>query len=152
MLPYRIKPFHFLWLPWKSNVYDSIFRSSRVGSAGLIPGQGTKVSHVLSHVQLFATPWTVAYQDPLSVWYFRQEYWSGLLLPTPGDLPDPEIKLVSPALAGGFSTTELPRNFSISHAARQKKKKTEIQKGLPSPIGSLLLICRLSGLLLYLLN
>ena len=67
MLPYRIKPFHFLGLPWKSNVYDSIFRASRVGSAGLIPGQGTKVSHVLSHVQLFVTPWTVAYQDPLSV-------------------------------------------------------------------------------------
>ena len=92
-------------------------------SAGLIPGQGTKVSHVLSHVQLFTTPWTVAYQDPLSMGFFRQKYWSGLLFPTLGDLPDPEIKLVPPALAGGFSTTELPRNFNISHAARQKKKR-----------------------------
>ena len=78
---------------------------------------------MLSHVQLFATPWTVAYRDPLSVGFFRQEYWSGLLFPTLGDLPDPEIKLVPPALVGGFSTTELPRNFNISHAARQKKKK-----------------------------
>ena len=104
---------------------------------------------MLSHVQLFVTLWTVAYQDPLSVGFFRQEYWSGLLFPTLGDLPDPEVKLVSPALAGGFSTTELPRNFNISHAARQKKKKVG---GLPSPIGSLLLICRISGLLLYLLN
>ena len=38
----------------------------------------------------------------------RQEYWSGLLFPSPGDLPDPGIKPTSPALAGGFFTTELP--------------------------------------------
>ena len=103
---------------------------------------------MLSHVQLFATPWTVAHRNPRSVGFFRQEYWSGLLFPTLGDLPDPEIKLVPPALVGGFSTTELPRNFNISHAARQKKKK----KGLLSPIGSLLFICRISGLLLHFLN
>ena len=54
------------------------------------------------------TPWTVAYQVPLSVRFSRQEYWSGLLFPSPGDLPDPGIKpmsLRSPALAGGFVTT-----------------------------------------------
>ena len=44
---------------------------------------------LLSCVQLFATPWTVASQTPLSVEFFRQEYWSGLPLPFPGDLPDP---------------------------------------------------------------
>ena len=49
-----------------------------------------------SHVQLFATPWTVAHQAPLSVEFFRQEYWSGLPLPPPGDLPDPGIEPVSP--------------------------------------------------------
>ena len=44
---------------------------------------------MLSHVQFFATPSTVAHQDPLSMRFSRQEYWSGLLLPFPGDLPDP---------------------------------------------------------------
>ena len=54
----------------------------------------------------FVTPWTVALQAPLSMEYSSQEYWSELPFPPPGDLPDPEIKPVSPALAGGFFTTE----------------------------------------------
>ena len=56
----------------------------------------------------FATSWTVSHQVPLSMEFSRQEYWSELPLPTPGDLPDPEIKpmsLVSSALAGRFFTT-----------------------------------------------
>ena len=56
-----------------------------------------------------ATPWTVAHQVPLSLGFFRQEYWSGLLFPPPGDLPDPGIEPASPAfpaLAGRFFTTE----------------------------------------------
>ena len=52
----------------------------------------------LSHVQLFATPRTVAYQAPLSMGFSRQEYWSGLPFPSPGDLPDPGIEPGSPAL------------------------------------------------------
>ena len=44
---------------------------------------------LLSHVRLFATPWTVAYQTPLSMEFSRQEYWSGLPFPSPGDLPYP---------------------------------------------------------------
>ena len=44
------------------------------------------------------TPWTVAHQAPLSMGFSRQEYWSGLPFPPPGDLPDPGIKLLSPAL------------------------------------------------------
>ena len=62
----------------------------------------------LSHVQLFATPWTIAHQAPLSMGFSRQEYWSGLPCSPPGDLPNPGIKpasLMSPALAGGFFTT-----------------------------------------------
>ena len=51
----------------------------------------------LSRVQLFATPWTVAYQAPPSMGFSRQEYWSGLPLPSPGDLPDPGIKTAFPA-------------------------------------------------------
>ena len=62
----------------------------------------------LSHVQLFATLWTVACQAPLSMGFSRQESWSGLSCPPPGDLPDPGIKLASltsPALEGRLSTT-----------------------------------------------
>ena len=53
---------------------------------------------LLSHVQLFATPWTVAHQAPLSMGFSRQQYWSGLPLPSPRDLSDPGIKPGSPAL------------------------------------------------------
>ena len=56
---------------------------------------------LVSHVQLFATPCTVACQAPLSIGFSRQEYWSGLPCPPPGDLPDPGIEselLISPAL------------------------------------------------------
>ena len=49
----------------------------------------------LSHVQLFATPWTVAHQTPLSVEFSRQEYWSALSFLPPGDLPNPGVKPVS---------------------------------------------------------
>ena len=65
------------------------------------------ISH-LSYVWLFATPWTVTIQAPLSMGFSRQEYWSGLPCPPPGDLPNPGIKpasLTSPALAGRFFTT-----------------------------------------------
>ena len=63
---------------------------------------------MLSSVQLFATPWTVAHQAPLSLGFSRQEYWSGLPFPPPGDLPDPGIEpqyLTSLTLAGKFFTT-----------------------------------------------
>ena len=58
---------------------------------------------MLSRVQLFSTPWIVACQAPLSMGLSRQEYWSGVPFPPPGDLPDPGFK--SPALAGRFFTT-----------------------------------------------
>ena len=61
-----------------------------------------------SCVCLFATPWTVAHQVPLFMEFSRQEYWSGLPFPTPGDLPDLGIEPMSPALAGGFFTAEPP--------------------------------------------
>ena len=53
---------------------------------------------VASHVWLFVTPWTVACQAPLSMGFPRQEYWSGLPFPSPGDLPDPGIEPRSPTL------------------------------------------------------
>ena len=61
-----------------------------------------------SHVQLFATPQTIAHQAPLSMGFSRQEYCRGLLFPSPGDLPLPGIKPMSPALTGRFFTTEPP--------------------------------------------
>ena len=78
-----------------------------------LEGQGklNRCVCVLSHVQLLATPCTAAHQAPLSVGFSRQEYWSGLPFPPPGDLPDPQIKTASPvstALAGVFFTTEPP--------------------------------------------
>ena len=57
------------------------------------------------------TTWTIALQAPLSMGFPRQEYWSGLSFPSPGDLPDPGIQPASPtssALAGGFFTAEPP--------------------------------------------
>ena len=63
---------------------------------------------MLSHVRLYSNPWTAIHQAPPSMKFSSQDYWSGLPLPTPGDLPlIPGIKamsLVSPALAGGFFT------------------------------------------------
>ena len=53
---------------------------------------------LLGSVRLFATPWGVAYQDPPSMGFSRQEYWSGLPFPSPGDLPNPGIEPGSPAL------------------------------------------------------
>ena len=67
---------------------------------------------LLSHVQLFATPWTVACQAPLSMGFPRQEYWSGLPFPSLGDLPDPQIEhssLKSPALQVNPLPTKPPR-------------------------------------------
>ena len=62
----------------------------------------------LSRVWLFATPWTVAYQDSPSMGFSRQEYWSGLPFPSPGDLPDPGIEPRSPKLEADTSTSEPP--------------------------------------------
>ena len=62
---------------------------------------------LLSCVQLFATCWTVGHQAPLPMEFYRQEYWSGLSFPPPGDLSNPGVEpesLVSPALAGRFFT------------------------------------------------
>ena len=70
----------------------------------------------LGCVQIFMTPWIVAHQTPLSMGFSRQEYWSGLPCPPPGDLPDPgidSVSLVSPTLAGSFFTTEPPITFQL---------------------------------------
>ena len=73
-------------------------------------------SVVVSHWVMpnsFVTPWTVAHQTPLSMGFSREEYWSELPLPSPGDLPNPGIKVASPELEGWFFTTEPPGNTSV---------------------------------------
>ena len=65
----------------------------------------------LSHVRLFETPWIVAHQASPSMGSSRQEYWSGLPFPSPGDLPDPGIKPESPALEADALTSEPPGNL-----------------------------------------
>ena len=65
-------------------------------------------AQLLSCARLFAAPWTVAHQAPLSMEFSRQEYWSGLPFPSPGVLPHSGIEPASLALAGGFFTTEPP--------------------------------------------
>ena len=68
----------------------------------------------LSCVWFFAIPWTVAYQAPLSMGFSRQEYWSGLPLPSPGDLPDPGMKPGSPALqADSLPSEPLEKSSSM---------------------------------------
>ena len=64
-----------------------------------------------SRVRLFATPWTVAYQSPQSMGFSRQEYWSTLPFPSPGDLPNPGIKSASPALQADALPSEPPGNM-----------------------------------------
>ena len=71
--------------PWRS-LCDSVFLVAKVKAK------------LLSRVRLFVTPWTVAYQAPLSMGFSRQEYWGGLLFPSPEDLPNPGIEPRSPAL------------------------------------------------------
>ena len=63
---------------------------------------------LLSRVRLFVTPWTVAYQAPPSMGFSKQECWSGLPFPSPGDLPDPGIEPGSPALLADALPSEPP--------------------------------------------
>ena len=75
---------------------------------------------MLSRFGLFATPWTVTYQAPLSMGFSRQEYWSGLPFPSPRDLPDPGIESESPALQADALTSEPPGKPKGNHKQQQK--------------------------------
>ena len=99
---------------------------------------------MLSRVQLFVTPWTVAHQALLSMEFPRQEYWSGLSFPSPGDLPDSGIEPGSPALAGRFFTTEPPGkptgllgSHSACHTGPQHSPSLPVATWPgPEPLGS----------------
>ena len=94
--------FTLLW--WQEGpVSDSQARSESYASficllIFILPDNAKVKVKSLSRVRLFVTPWTVVYQDPLSMGFSRQEYWSGLPFPSPGDLPDPGIEPRSPTL------------------------------------------------------
>ena len=85
---------------------------------------------LVSRVRLFATPWTVAYQAPLSMGFSRQECWSGLPFPSPGDLPDPGIKPGSPALQANALPSEPPGKPTLSDTTVLKEISLARQ-GLP---------------------
>ena len=97
-----------LWGHFVSGLSSGLTVAGAVEQGGLLEDmQGCMLSR-FSHVQLFETPWTVAYQAPLSMRFSREEYWSRLPFPSPGDLPNPGIEsttLLSPALTGGVFTT-----------------------------------------------
>ena len=90
-------------LNYKSHLSDV---SAKEGNWLEKPDKGEVKS--LSCVLLFATPWTVAHQAPPSMRFSRQEYWSGMPFPPPGDLPDPGIEPRSPSFQGNVLTSEPP--------------------------------------------
>ena len=117
MIPWRREwLLTLVFLPGKSHGQRSLVGYSPRGCKDL---DTTKWLHSLfilhecvlscfSCVRLFVTPWTIAHQPSLSMGCSRQEYWSGLPCPAPGDLPDPGVtlaSLTSPALAGRFFAT-----------------------------------------------
>ena len=72
-------------------------------------------SSEVAQLCLFATPWSVAHQAPLSMGFSRQEYWSGLPFPSPGDLSNPGIESRSPTLKADALTSELPGKPKLFH-------------------------------------
>ena len=95
----------------RENPVCSLWNHGEEGPSAWFPGLCMLLLSRFSHVRLCATLWTVAFQAPLSVGFSRQEYWSGLPCPPPGDLPNPGIEtmsLMSAALAGTSSWPLVP--------------------------------------------
>jgi len=85
----------------------------------------------LSRVRLFATSWTTAYKAPLSTEFSRQEYWSGLSFPSPGELPDPGIEPRFPTLQTDTLLSEPPSHLKELEKVQMKPKisrRKEIEK------------------------
>ena len=90
---------------------------------------------MLSHVQLFVTPWTVAFWAPLSMWFSRQEYWKGLPFPPLGDLPDSGVEPASPVSAALHVDSLLSDSLGkpemdLSHWVRTKSIKFPEENGV----------------------
>ena len=100
---------------------------------GLCEAKCSEVSHC---VQFFATPWIVAYKAPLSMEFSRQEYWSGLPFPSPGNLPGPGIKPRSPALL-----------YHLSHQGNPGTLYSQLQQDLDLTVAQIMSsLMRSSGL------
>ena len=99
---------------WESRIKNSMKGQTRAGGKGKCqnhicwPFQRWRKVWVTLSYSTLCDPWTVARQAPLSMRFSRQEYWSGLPCPPPGDLTHPGIEPASPALAGRFLTTGPP--------------------------------------------
>ena len=87
----------------------------------------------LSRAQSFVTLRTIAHKTPQSIELFRQEYWSGLSFPSPGDLPDPGIVPRSPTLQADSLPTEPPGNRNRNRV-HNKRTALETSKNLPPPL------------------
>ena len=114
--------------PWLSHI------SAHIKSVVLTALFSEKKVKSLSHVQLFAIPWTVAYQAPSSMEFSRQEYWSGLPFPSPGDLPDPGIEPGSPALQADTLPSEAPGKPFFPEKSLKEwvlRKCSKIRNNLP---------------------
>ena len=121
-----------------TNTHQHLLSRQQSCSRDTTAPPGTHAVRVLSrfsHVSLFATPWTIPRQAPLSMGFSRQEYWSGLPRPPPEDLPHSGIEpasLRTPALAGGFFTTsatwEAPGIHMLHFIALQKSGGSSHQK------------------------
>ena len=136
------------WSPWghKRVGHDTETKQQK---ASYLPNTACVHVCILSYVQLFATPWAVACQAPLTTEFSRQKYWSGFPVPTPGNLPNPGIEttsLVSVALASKFFSTaplwkpnagiQIYTIYIYIHIALEKGKSTH----------AYILVCRFHGL------
>ena len=118
---------------WLSLHELSLWSPTDTRDGGLCPRSHIRASHAcmlshFSHVQLFATPWTIAHQAPLSMGFSRQEHWSGLPCAPPGDLPYREVEptsLASPELAGRFFTTSTTWEVTLWQLSDAKKPKKQ---------------------------
>ena len=102
------------WVFRKRNMKDMVLLYKKIiHHAMIFSPLCTDHVKLLSHVWLFASPWTVTYQAPLSMGFYRQEYWSGLPFPSPGDLSNPGIEPWSPALQANVLPSEPSGKFCI---------------------------------------
>ena len=99
---------------WYSRGLTKQVKKECLSSSGTIKTRSEVKCLSLSHFQLFVTPWTVVHQAPLYMEFSKQEYWSGLLFPTPGDLPNPEIEPRSPALQAVSLPSEPPSKWRLN--------------------------------------
>ena len=121
--------FFFLWLDTLTSKFES--RSTHDYSC-----MGVRAMHTQS-LSTLCTPWTVILQAPLSMGFFRQEYWCGLPFPSPRDLPDPGIKPGSPALQEESLPSEPPGNVQVNEEIHDLNQVSLL-------VGFVLLFCFMS--------